>query len=201
VGTDNTADGFDALFANTTGGNNTADGLNALANNTTGSSNTAVGFQALLSNATGNFNTASGVDALSGNTTGFNNTAAELDSLFANTTGNFNIAIGHNAGFNLTTGNDDIDIGNNGVAGESNTIRVGTPGTQTATFIAGVGTASLTSGTTVIVNSKGRLGILKSSARYKRDIHDMGDASDKLMKLRPVSFRYIADPTGTQQYG
>jgi hypothetical protein len=29
----------------------------------------------------------------------------------------------------------------------------------------------------------------------------MGDASDKLMKLRPVIFHYKADPTGTQQYG
>jgi hypothetical protein len=29
----------------------------------------------------------------------------------------------------------------------------------------------------------------------------MGDASDKLMQLRPVSFRYKADPSNTQQYG
>jgi len=29
----------------------------------------------------------------------------------------------------------------------------------------------------------------------------MGDASDKLMKLRPVTFRYKADSTSTQQYG
>jgi hypothetical protein len=46
-----------------------------------------------------------------------------------------------------------------------------------------------------------KLGVVPSSARYKRDIRDMGNASDKLMKLRPVSFRYKADPTGTQQYG
>jgi hypothetical protein len=37
--------------------------------------------------------------------------------------------------------------------------------------------------------------------RYKRDIQDMGEASDKLMKLRPVAFRYKADPTGVQEYG
>jgi hypothetical protein len=29
----------------------------------------------------------------------------------------------------------------------------------------------------------------------------MGDASDKLMTLRPVAFRYKSDPTGPQQYG
>jgi hypothetical protein len=40
-----------------------------------------------------------------------------------------------------------------------------------------------------------------SSARYKRDIHDMGDASDALMKLRPVTFRYKDDAQGIKQYG
>jgi hypothetical protein len=29
----------------------------------------------------------------------------------------------------------------------------------------------------------------------------MGDASDKLMKLRPVTFSYKSDPTGSRQYG
>lgn len=45
------------------------------------------------------------------------------------------------------------------------------------------------------------LGCIKSSARYKRDIRDMGDASDKLMKLRPVTFQYKEDSDGIQQYG
>jgi septal ring factor EnvC (AmiA/AmiB activator) len=40
-----------------------------------------------------------------------------------------------------------------------------------------------------------------SSARYKRDIRDMGAASSKLSKLRPVTFRYNNDPTNTLQYG
>ena len=34
-----------------------------------------------------------------------------------------------------------------------------------------------------------------SSARYKRDIRDMA-RSGKLMKLRPVTFRYKDDPRG-----
>jgi hypothetical protein len=51
-----------------------------------------------------------------------------------------------------------------------------------------------------VINGAGQLGTLTSSIRYKRDVHDMGDASDRLMKLRPVTFRYKADPT-TQQYG
>jgi hypothetical protein len=40
-----------------------------------------------------------------------------------------------------------------------------------------------------------------SSARFKRDIRDMGEASSKLLKLRPVTFRYKNDQSGTQQYG
>jgi hypothetical protein len=52
-----------------------------------------------------------------------------------------------------------------------------------------------------VVSSKGQLGIVLSSARYKRDIRDMDDASSDLMKLRPVTFRYKDDAAGTLQYG
>ena len=93
---------------------------------------------ALYSNTTGNDNTANGVSALFSNTTGNGNTANGFDALYYNTTGSINIALGNCAGENLTTGNNNIDIGNIGVAGESNTIRIGTAGTQTATFIAGI---------------------------------------------------------------
>lgn len=43
--------------------------------------------------------------------------------------------------------------------------------------------------------------MVMSSARFKRDIQDMGASSDRLLKLRPVTFRYKADPNGTLQYG
>jgi hypothetical protein len=46
-----------------------------------------------------------------------------------------------------------------------------------------------------VVNSSGQLGIMVSSARYKRDIHDMRQASAPLMDLRPVTFRYKDDPS------
>ena len=61
-----------------------------------------------------------------------------------NTTGSNNIALGYEAGENLTTGSNNMDIGNLGVAAESNTIRIGTQGTQTATFIAGIFGSSVT---------------------------------------------------------
>lgn len=53
----------------------------------------------------------------------------------------------------------------------------------------------------VMADSTGLLGCAKSSARYKRDIRNMGDASDRLMKLRPVTFRYKGDASGVEQYG
>ena len=51
------------------------------------------------------------------------------------------------------------------------------------------------------MNSSGKLGIVMSSARFKRDIHDMGNSSAALMKLRPVTFKYRNDPEGIRQYG
>ena len=104
------------------------------------------------------------------------------------------------ARLNLTTGSYNIDIGSVGAAGEANTIRIGTPGTQTATYIAGINGSSVM-GVDVVVGPTGRLGVVASSARYKKDIQDMGATSDRLMKLRPVTFRYKTDEHGTRQYG
>jgi hypothetical protein len=55
-----------------------------------------------------------------------------------NFAGNNNIAIGQLAGQNVTTGANNIDIGNQGSTGDTNKIRIGTPGIQTATYIAGI---------------------------------------------------------------
>lgn len=198
---DNVAIGDTALFDNTTGAGNTATGSFALNSNTTGEGNTAAGGGALANNTTGILNTAAGAGALTGNTTGSRNTAAGIDALF-NSTGSNNVGIGQAGGSNLTSGNFNIDIGNSGVVGESNTIRIGAAGQQTATFVAGIFNAvKEKKACDVTVDAAGQLGCVRSSARYKRDIRDMGDASDKLMKLRPVTFRYKADSTRTQQYG
>jgi hypothetical protein len=42
-----------------------------------------------------------------------------------------------------------------------------------------------------------------SSARFKQDIQDMGDASDPVLALRPVTFHYKQelDPDGIAQFG
>jgi len=201
TGSENTAAGYFALGSNTTGDGNTAAGVAALRDNTAGGDNTAAGLGALGSNTTGDGNTAAGAGALEDNTTGGDNTAAGTDALDSNTTGSVNIAVGSAAGSNLTTGSNNIDIGNEGVAAESSTIRIGTQGTQTDTFIAGIFGNAKTKGCEVVVESTGQLECVKSAARYKRDIHDMGRSSEGLMKLRPVTFRYKQDPAGTLQYG
>jgi Chaperone of endosialidase len=53
----------------------------------------------------------------------------------------------------------------------------------------------------VHVSNTGQLGILASSARYKRDISSMGARSRKIFELRPVTFRYKLDSRRTLQYG
>ncbi len=121
-----------------TGNFNTAAGSAILQSNTTGSENTGTGFSALYSNTTGSENTANGIVSLFSNTTGTGNAAVGWSALANNTTGFGNIALGRRAGQNLTTGNNNIVIGNEGVAGEANTIRIGTPGTQTDTYLTGV---------------------------------------------------------------
>ena len=153
----NTAGGSSALQANTTGDGNTANGFSALVNNTGGAYNTANGLQSLAFNGSGSYNTASGVQALFNNN-GSNNTAHGFQALFANTTGSNNIALGHRAGSNLTTGDNNIAIGNAGVAAESGTTRIGTPGTHTNTFVAGIAGANVGAGSVVLVNSSGQLG-------------------------------------------
>ena len=54
------------------------------------------------------------------------------------------------------------------------------------------------------MNSSGQLGTITSSLRFKDDVADMGEATDGLMKLRPVTFRYKAgvdDGSRLLQYG
>jgi len=111
--------------------------------------------------------------------------------------------LGFKAGRNLTTGNNNIDIGNMGVAGESNTIRIGTTGTQTATFIAGISGATVPTGIAVVVDADGHLGTTTSSARFKEAIKPMDKASEAILALKPVTFRYKheLDPEGIPQFG
>src|SRR5206468_2799782 len=198
----NVAVGFSALLLSTAD-ENTAVGFGALGLNTIGNENVANGFDGLTSNRAGNSNTASGVLALSGNTGGDNNTAIGHNALSSNTTGSFNIALGAEAGGNLTAGSNNIDIANRGVAGEANTIRIGTREKHTNTFIAGINGVTVAGGVGVIIDAKGHLGTVVSSERFKDEIKPMDKASEAILALKPVTFHYKKelDPEGIPQFG
>src|SRR6516225_9242891 len=198
----NTAIGFEALLRNTTGSGNTANGIDALYANIINDNNTATGGGALQSN-NGDNNTANGFDALLSNTTGHDNLAEGYSALENNTTGSSNIAVGSQAGSNLTTGSNNIDIGALGNAGDANTIRIGRSGIQTKTFIQGIRGATVANGVGVIVGTTGQLGTVVSSVRFKEAIKPMDKASEAILALKPVTFRYKKelDPDKIPQFG
>ena len=89
------------------------------------------------------------------------------------------------------------------MAGEANTIRIGDEIVQTATYIAGINGQTASGGVAVFVKADGKLGTVTSSARFKDDIKPMDQASEALLALKPVTFRYKKeiDPAGTSQFG
>jgi hypothetical protein len=189
----NTASGSQALLSNTTGINNTATGESALQRNTTASDNTATGESALQRNTTGLGNTANGSEALVANTSGERNTAIGFDSLEKNTTGSFNVALGAGAGSNVITADDVICIGR-AVDG------VNVSGTCFIGNIRGVQTQNANA-LPVVIDGAGQLGTVASSERFKKDIAIMGQASEGILSLRPVTFHYKTDGTSTPQFG
>jgi trimeric autotransporter adhesin len=190
-GFDNTATGAGALLNNDAGVGNTANGAFALSSNTGGQGNTATGVDALFSNTTANFNTANGFSALSSNTMGAGNTAIGSNALHFNTTGSGNIALGNNAGANVTTASDVTCIGSVGA------------NVDNSCFIARIFGATSSAGIAVFINSDGRLGTTTSSWRFKEEITPMASASEALLELKPVTFRYKKeiDPQGIPQFG
>jgi Chaperone of endosialidase len=165
--------------------------------------NTALGFDALEASPSGTWNTAIGHSALFG-AMGNNNTAVGYQAL-ESVAGHDNIALGEGAGFLLYVGtcSYNIDIGNPGEYYDSHVIRIGNGSYQTNTYIAGIYNATVAGGVPVYVNGNGQLGVLSSSKKFKQDIQPMGGASDALLALQPVTFKYKStiDPAGTPQFG
>src|SRR5579884_1591628 len=196
-GTQNTAVGAVALLLNSKGQGNTAVGASALlSNDSTGnglaSFNSAFGSGALKNN-NGSENTALGVDALFNNTIGSFNTAIGGGALDANTTGSGNTGIGLNAGVGIVTADNVTAIGAGVFAADvSNTTWIAN--------IFGVSTINTTTAP-VIVSQDGQLGTISSSARFKKDIADMGKSSEAILSLRPVTFHYKSDANAVAQFG
>ena len=131
-----TAIGYQALNAKTTGYVNVAVGSQALKLNTSGYQNTALGYQTLQSNLSGTNNVAVGHQALSANTAS-SNTGVGYTALGLNTTGTSNVALGYSALLNNTTASNNTAVGYQ--AGYSNT---------TGAFNCAFGTSALNANTT-----------------------------------------------------
>jgi trimeric autotransporter adhesin len=131
----NTAVGFNAMVAITTGTQNVAMGHYAMTQTSTGTTNVAIGGGAMDQNTIGNDNTAVGFWAIRGaigNSVGYANTGIGREALYNASTGFSNTALGKRAGFTVTTGS------RNTLLGDS----------------ADVSTAALTKATAIGYNSK-----------------------------------------------
>jgi len=171
-----------------------------------GENNIAIGYQAGLTvNSNGNVMIGGGAGGqltIASNNTFVGNNAGPFTM-----TGSGNTYIGSEAGSGERsgTGSNNIFINNAGFSYDVNTIRIGDPGVQTSAYIAGIfGSAVLNNGLAVYVDGNGQLGTVVSSLRFKEQVRDMGDSTDALMKLRPVTFLYkpeYANGERTLQYG
>ena len=184
-GAANTAVGNMALAANQFGTNNSvlgdsamslatasfdvALGCNVLQNDTSIGANTAIGFNAMQNAIPLNgYDVAIGQNALQNDLVG-QNIAVGNNALSSLTSGSNNIAIGalgiFGAGSNYTSNEtNNIIIGNLGTTGDQNVIRIGTQGTQTAAYMAGIyGVTPAEPDGFVIINNNGQLGSIGSS--------------------------------------
>jgi hypothetical protein len=144
---------------------------------TDGDANTLLGMEAGNLTLSGTFNTGHGYQVFSDLTSGSNNSAFSAQSGNSLTSGSDNTLLGFQAGGSITTGDSNIIIGsqsgsaymgaesnnilidNAGVLSESDTIRIGTNGTQTSAYMQGVYNTTGLSGTrNVVVDASGQLG-------------------------------------------
>ena len=222
----NLAIGFRVLFQNTTGSHLTGIGAAAMRNNTTAGFNTAIGAGAMKNNTVTEFNvavgdgaliafngtlgtdganTALGSIALAALTSGQENVVVGRRALEFLTSGSNNVALGWRSGDNLTTGDGNTFLGNQAGVNEGpdvdNVICLGTRGdTQAAGQatpnrcfignIVGVTTGGPAPTVPVVIDQDGQLGTVASSRQFKKDIKPINQASEAILKLKPVTFHY-----------
>lgn len=196
TGIDNIGIGFNALVGGVSGGRNVAIGSSALSR-TNNINNVGIGYATLMNNSSGLSNIGVGSGSLFSNLTGSDNTGIGINALNRLTSGNFNVAIGNNAGINLRTSeSNNIYLANFGVNGEDNTMRLGTNTVISASYIAGIyGTSLTASPAPVYIDINGQLGSINASShKYKQNINSINNITEKINKLRPVTFNYIGQP-------
>jgi hypothetical protein len=133
---------------------------------------------------TGGGNAAIGSYALEDHTEGDFNTAIGFRALGVNMTGSENTAVGASAGSAVSTADNVICIGTAG-ANVSNSCYIGNI----------YGTFNTAQSAVVYIDPDGRLGTGPSARRFKKDIADMGTASEVLLSMRPVTFHFKTQDT------
>jgi hypothetical protein len=207
--TGNVGIGLNALSSITTGASNVAIGNGALQKSTSGASSVAIGLQALQNCVdptgtnvgigyqagqgllTGSSNVCIGPQAFLTATTGTANTAIGYSALSSGS-GSNNIAVGASAGSAYAghTGSN-IYIGNIGNVNDVGAMYIGTVGTHTSNWQAGIyGVTTGTTGLAVLVDAGGQLGTISSSRILKENIEPLKDVKDIIAGLEPVSFNY-----------
>ncbi len=168
---------------------------------TTSTDNTGLGFGCLSSPlSSASRNCAFGAGAGGTLTSGSDNTLIGYSVGNLLDSGSANIIIGSGSGLAATDSNA-IIIGTNIVGSFDNTTVIGPIATGTQTVYIGGVSSTVVTGSTVLVDGSDKIGVAVSSRRYKDNINDMGDISSNILKLRPVSFKYIVGSDDSMQTG
>jgi Chaperone of endosialidase len=79
----------------------------------------------------------------------------------------------------------------------------GAPSIRWRPDLAGISGVTVAGGVAVIIDTTGHLGTVVSSERFKDEIKPMDKASEAILALKPVTFRYKheLDPDGIPQFG
>lgn len=186
-----------SLSGSPAGNYNTAIGHAAMSQSASGSDNIAIGNSSLYNNS-GNMNMASGHESLYNNRDGSYNVGIGRSTLFNNITGNYSTAIGYQAGqsstesFNTFVGhNADVAIG-----GYSNATAIGYGSIVDASNKVRIGNSAVNviEGQVPWSNPSDRR--LKENIKYTNRL-----GLDFIIKLKTVSYNYIADVTKARHDG
>jgi trimeric autotransporter adhesin len=204
LGASNTAVGAFSLVKNTTN-NNTAIGYFAANANTTGTGNVAVGFQAIYLNLVGVDNTAVGSGALrltvGTSSIGSYNTGVGKFALQNQTTGWDNAALGKNTGAIITTGKENTLIGadanvsalgvNNSTALGNGAIATGNNSTALGDNAVSPAANTVRVGNTTVTNIQGQVAYsVVSDGRFKTVTKYEVKGLDFITQLRPVTYTF-----------
>ena len=161
-----------------------------------GNENTILGAGAAPELVGGDLNIILGDNIMPACSSGTNNVVIGNQTLPNFQYGNNNIVIGAGSGDVMTYGYNNIFIGDAGggtndseSSFNSGLTRIGI--TNVATEIGGIyGATTLFDPQPVYVGQNNLLGTITSSIRFKKEVKPMGEASDALFKLSPVTFMY-----------